>query len=147
MIASKESFEPHSSEQLPNSKRVYVRGALHKDMRVPMREIALSPTKSFNGKVEVNDPMRVYDTSGPWSDPDADVDVIHKLLEGRRRADGMLIWHGQPWGADMTALIALGITQANGSAGLITPSVIHSPAHACSAESIRLGCRRVGVWC
>ena len=47
MIATKESFEPHSSEQLPNSKRVYVAGKLHPDVRVPMREIALTPTKSF----------------------------------------------------------------------------------------------------
>ena len=37
---------------------------------------------------------------------EADVDVIKKLLEGPRRADGTLIWHGQPWGADMTALAA-----------------------------------------
>ena len=41
--------EPHSSEQLPNSTRVYVQGELFADVRVPMREIALSPTKSFNG--------------------------------------------------------------------------------------------------
>ncbi|HRJ10856.1 MAG TPA: phosphomethylpyrimidine synthase ThiC, partial [Prosthecobacter sp.] len=63
------SFEPHSSEQLPASTRVYVEGQIHKDVRVPMREIALSPTKSFNGRIEVNEPVRVYDTSGPWGDP------------------------------------------------------------------------------
>ena len=39
MIATKDSFEPHSSEQLPASKRVYVAGTLHPDVRVPMREI------------------------------------------------------------------------------------------------------------
>ena len=38
-------------------------------MRVPTREIALAPTKSFNGHVELNEPVRVYDTSGPWGDP------------------------------------------------------------------------------
>jgi phosphomethylpyrimidine synthase len=69
MIATKDSFEPHSSEQLPASTRVYVEGQIHKDVRVPMREIALSPTKSFNGRIEVNEPVRVYDTSGPWGDP------------------------------------------------------------------------------
>jgi len=63
------SFEPHSSEQLPASTRVYVEGQIHPDVRVPMREIALSPTKSFNGRIEVNEPVRVYDTSGPWGDP------------------------------------------------------------------------------
>ncbi len=70
MIASKDSFEAHSSEQLPASSRVYVEGQIHKDIRVPMREIKLSPTKSFNGKIEENAPVRVYDTSGPWGDPD-----------------------------------------------------------------------------
>ncbi len=63
------SFEPHSSEQLPNSRRIYVEGQLHADVRVPMREISLSPTKAFNGRVEENEPVRVYDTSGPWGDP------------------------------------------------------------------------------
>ena len=61
---------PHSSDQLPNSTRVYVPGALHEDIRVPMREIALSPTRSFNGQSEVNEPVRVYDCSGPWGDPE-----------------------------------------------------------------------------
>src|SRR5205809_3698417 len=91
MIATKDSFEParveqathlsgdaprvaasspHSSDQLPNSTRVYVPGALHEDIRVPMREIALSPTRSFNGQSEVNEPVRVYDCSGPWGDPE-----------------------------------------------------------------------------
>ncbi len=69
MIAKPDSFEPHSSEQLPNSRRVYVNGTLHSDVRVPMREIALAPTKSFQGRLEVNEPVRVYDTSGPWGDP------------------------------------------------------------------------------
>ena len=35
-----------------------------------MREIKLSPTKSFNGRIEENAPVRVYDCSGPWGDPD-----------------------------------------------------------------------------
>ena len=70
MIATKESFEPHSSEQLPNSKRVYVAGQLHPDVRVPMREIELAPTKSHTGAVEPNDPVRVYDCSGPWGNPE-----------------------------------------------------------------------------
>ena len=64
------SFEGHSSEQLPASSRVYVPGQLHPEIRVPMREIKLSPTKAFNGRIEVNEPVRVYDCSGPWGDPD-----------------------------------------------------------------------------
>ena len=65
MIATKESFEPHSGEQLPNSRRIYVPGKCHPDVRVPMREITLSPTKSFAGQIEVNEPVQVYDCSGP----------------------------------------------------------------------------------
>ena len=70
MIASKSSIEPQSGEPLPNSTRVYVPGKMHPDVRVPFREIGLSPTKSFNGQVEANAPVRVYDCSGPWGDPD-----------------------------------------------------------------------------
>jgi phosphomethylpyrimidine synthase len=69
MIATKESFEPHSSEQLPESKRVYIAGKIHADVRVPVREIELTPTKSYTGAEEQNEPVRVYDCSGPWGDP------------------------------------------------------------------------------
>ena len=70
MIADpKKSFEGHSSEQLPASTRIYVEGQIHKDVRVPMREITLSPTKAFNGRIEQNETVRVYDCSGPWGDP------------------------------------------------------------------------------
>src|ERR1017187_9432185 len=37
--------------------------------RVPMREIALPPTRPPNGAEVPNEPVRVYDTSGPWGDP------------------------------------------------------------------------------
>ena len=69
MIASTDSFEPSSQDQLPNSKRVYVNGTIHPDVRVAFREISQSPTKSLSGDVEDNAPVRVYDTSGPWGDP------------------------------------------------------------------------------
>src|SRR5512140_2783178 len=69
MIANKEAFEPHSSEQMPNSRRIYVPGEIHPEIRVPMREIDVSPTRSYTGAVEANAPVRVYDCSGPWGDP------------------------------------------------------------------------------
>jgi phosphomethylpyrimidine synthase len=69
MIATKDSFEPHSSEQLPASKKVFVAGKLHPEIRVPMREIEVSDTKSYTGAIEKNTPVRVYDCSGPWGDP------------------------------------------------------------------------------
>jgi phosphomethylpyrimidine synthase len=78
-----------SDGQLPNSKRVYVSGKIHPDIRVPFREISLAPTKSMNGAIEgsagaspvllPNEPVRVYDTSGPWGDPDFHGDVTQGL--------------------------------------------------------------------
>src|SRR4029453_9003738 len=59
----------------PNSKKIYLSGKLHCDIRVPFREISLAPTKIMSGEIEVNEPGRVYDTSGPGSDPDADLNV------------------------------------------------------------------------
>src|SRR4029450_3773389 len=65
----------HSVEKpLPNPKKPYVLGSLHKDILVPFREIALAPTKTMSGEDEVNEPVRVYDTSGPWGDPTVTVD-------------------------------------------------------------------------
>jgi phosphomethylpyrimidine synthase len=84
MIASHDSFEPHSSDHLPHSTRVYLEGVLHPGIRVPMREIKLAPTKAFNGRIEVNEPVRVYDTSGPWGDPEFRGDVRHGLPPLRR---------------------------------------------------------------
>jgi phosphomethylpyrimidine synthase len=62
-----------------NSKKIYVAGVLHKEVRVPFREIALAPTKTINGEIEINEPVRVYDTSGPWGDPDFQGDVTQGL--------------------------------------------------------------------
>jgi phosphomethylpyrimidine synthase len=84
MIAPKSAIEPDSSEPLPNSSRIYVEGEIYPDIRVPMREINLAPTKAFNGTVEVNEPVRVYDTSGPWADPAFNGDVERGLPALRR---------------------------------------------------------------
>ena len=73
-----------NDKAMPNSRRVYVAGVLHPDIRVPFREITLAPTKTMSGEVEVNEPVRVYDTSGPWTDPDVDLDVTRGLPPLRR---------------------------------------------------------------
>ena len=51
---------------------------------MPFREIALSPTRGLRGEAEMNPPLRVYDTSGPYTDPDADIDLDAGLPELRR---------------------------------------------------------------
>ena len=56
-----------------NASKVYVQGS-RSDILVPMREIRLSDTLTENGR-EPNAPVRVYDTSGPYSDPAARVDL------------------------------------------------------------------------
>ena len=63
---------------VPPSKRVYLPGS-RPDLRVPLREIPLSPTKRPDGSIEVNEPVRVYDTSGPWGDPAFHGDVERGL--------------------------------------------------------------------
>jgi phosphomethylpyrimidine synthase len=63
----------------PKSRKVYVSGEIHRGIRVPFREITLAPTKSVNGKIEINEPVRVYDTSGPWGDADFHGDVTEGL--------------------------------------------------------------------
>ncbi|SFW75871.1 phosphomethylpyrimidine synthase [Sinomicrobium oceani] len=61
---------------LPNSRKVYVQGAIYPDIKVPMREIALSDSKhALTGATETNPPVTVYDTSGPFTDPSVDINV------------------------------------------------------------------------
>jgi phosphomethylpyrimidine synthase len=73
MIAPKDPIEPQPSDApLPNSRKVYLPGQLHPD-------ISLAPTKTMSGEIEVNEPVRVYDTSGPWGDADQQVDVNQGL--------------------------------------------------------------------
>ena len=50
MIADRTAFEPQSAEPLPGSAKIYVPGKLHPDVRVPLREIQLSPTKAMSGR-------------------------------------------------------------------------------------------------
>ncbi|MEX3932561.1 phosphomethylpyrimidine synthase ThiC [Paraburkholderia phymatum] len=68
---------------LPNSRKVYVTGS-QPDIRVPMREITQSDTPTgFGG--EKNPPIYVYDTSGPYTDPDAKIDIRAGLPALRQR--------------------------------------------------------------
>src|SRR5438067_3699621 len=80
MIAPKDSIEPPASDApLPSSRKVFVPGQIHPDLHVPFREISLAPTKTMSGEIEINEPVRVYDTSAPWGDPDFHGDVERGL--------------------------------------------------------------------
>ena len=84
MIATKDSLEPQSGDRLPNSARIYVKGKIHPDICVPFREITVGDTKTFGGAIEVNEPVRLYDCSGPWGDQDQTCDVQQGLPVLRR---------------------------------------------------------------
>ncbi len=96
---------------LPNSRKVYIEGS-RPDIRVPMREISQSPTPdSFGG--EPNPPLYVYDTSGPYTDPAAAIDIRSGL--GSPRA---------PWIAGRGDTEQLdGPTSAYGQARLNDPAL------------------------
>ena len=79
-----ERRERQSAEvQLPNSRRIYAEGA-SEGVRVPFREVALSPTRGREGRLEENPPVRVYETSGPWGDPAVRCDEREGLPALRR---------------------------------------------------------------
>ena len=84
--------EEKTSDQvkLPASQKIYVEtngstvNQNKHNLRVPFREIALSPSKDFDGNLEANAPVRVYDTSGVWTDPATKCDVREGLPALRR---------------------------------------------------------------
>jgi len=78
-----------SRKPLPGSRKIYVKGKLH-PIHVAMREISLSDTRDTgNGIIEKNAAVTVYDTSGPFTDPDAKID----LYEGIERLREQWILH------------------------------------------------------
>ncbi len=70
----------------PNSKKIYVNGTIHPQIKVAMREIELSDTiDSMTKKKTSNESVTVYDTSGPYTDPNIKIDV-HSGIERIRES-------------------------------------------------------------
>ena len=65
----------------PGSKKVYIQGS-RADIQVPMREIKLSPTSGAYGDQD-NAPVRVYDTSGAYTDDEIQTDIRLGILPNR----------------------------------------------------------------
>ena len=63
--------------EMPASRKIYVKGAMHPDLRVPMREISVHPTAG-------EAPLAVYDSSGPYTDPKIQTDIQCGLAPLRR---------------------------------------------------------------
>ena len=82
-VAATAHVDEAAIRPLPKSRKVYVEGS-RSDLRVPMREITQSETSASFGS-EVNPSLVVYDTSGPYSDPDVTIDIRSGLAPLRAR--------------------------------------------------------------
>ena len=69
------------SKNFPNSEKVYIQGSSN-DIKVPTRKIRLTPTK-LNDTIQLNDPIYVYDTTGPYTDPEYTIDFSTGLKKTR----------------------------------------------------------------
>ena len=102
-------------QPLPNSRKIYVEGS-RPDLRVPMREIAQADTPAWDKSTEgaeVNPPLAVYDTSGPYTDPAAKIDIRSGLPALRAR-----------WIAERGDSVELdGLTSAYGRTRLADPEL------------------------
>ena len=80
-LSESAQVDQQSIQPFPRSQKVYVQGS-RPDIRVPMREISLDVTPTdFGG--EINAPVMVYDTSGPYTDPNVTIDVRQGLADVR----------------------------------------------------------------
>ena len=80
-IAANAHVDEAAVKSLPNSRKVYVQGS-RPDIQVPMREISQSDTSASFG-AEPNPPIYVYDCSGPYTDPEAKIDIRNGLASVR----------------------------------------------------------------
>ena len=111
--------------QYPGSKRVYVPGKIHPELRVAMREIELEDSLFPDGSSEKNAPVRVYDCSGPWGDPEVECHVKEGLPRMREewiaaRADVRQVEDGS-WEA--ISLQAPPTQRAYALRGIVTPEM------------------------
>ncbi|MCA3059506.1 MAG: phosphomethylpyrimidine synthase ThiC, partial [Rhodocyclaceae bacterium] len=86
-LESTASVDEAAIKPLPNSRKVYIGGS-RPDIRVPMREISQSDTPlqmSGTGKGEKNPAIFVYDTSGPYTDPNVKIDIRSGLAPLREK--------------------------------------------------------------
>ena len=141
---SPEPFDPPCAQvdqaaiaPLPNSRKVYIQGS-RPDLRVPMREISQSDSPSAFGG-EKNPPIFVYDCSGPYTDPDANIDLCRGLPALRKtwieeRGDTEIIEHAAPLPSALTfpglarkprrARAGMNVTQMHyARQGIITPEM------------------------
>ncbi|WP_010324502.1 phosphomethylpyrimidine synthase ThiC [Marinobacterium stanieri] len=108
-LSNTAQVDKDSVQPFPKSRKVYVEGS-RPDIRVPMREITLDDTPTDMGG-EKNDPLYVYDTSGPYTDPTVEIDVRKGLAPLREnwilerddteQLDGLTSEYGRTRAADL----------------------------------------------
>ncbi|ETF01000.1 phosphomethylpyrimidine synthase ThiC [Advenella kashmirensis W13003] len=81
-LAATAQVDSAAIQALPQSRKIYEQGS-RPDIRVPFREISQDDTPTLFGG-ETNPPLTVYDTSGPYSDPEVSIDIRKGLPEVRR---------------------------------------------------------------
>ena len=125
----------------PNSKRIYITGT-HPGVRVPMREIQLSPTLIGGSKeqpqYEENEAIPVYDTSGPYGDPQIAINVQQGLAKLR-----------QPWidargDTEELTVRSSDYTKARQSRTPCHPTALRPPGHHHAGNGIHRHPREYG---
>ncbi len=137
MMATNDSAAANNGGALPGCRKVYVPGKLHPELRVPFREIALSPTQSPSGRVEANEPARLYDTSGPWGDAGYRGRIDQGLPPLRRdwilrrgdvaETDGRFVQSGN---GDRPTALRQGTANGNGPSDRLPPAFHRRPLRA-----------------
>ena len=125
LLRQTEQLSESVTRPIPGSRKIFVQGS-RPDLQVAMREISLSQTPTLFGGEE-NAPVAVYDPSGPYTDPDARIDLsapqwrrcadeLRAALAGSRRGGGELVlrWLSSfvstPCEGESAASIAAGAT-------------------------------------
>ena len=76
-------MKKHFNITYPDSKKIYLGGNIYNDLKVGMRQVQMTPTVTKNADGTTthisNEPVNIYDTSGPYSDPSKKTDITQGI--------------------------------------------------------------------
>jgi len=76
--STRETVLESCRKPFPASEKIYVSGS-QAGVKVPFRRVSLQPTRQPDGFLQANPPVTLYDTSGPYTDPNAEIDLAKGL--------------------------------------------------------------------
>ncbi len=76
--STRETVLESCRKPFPASEKIYVSGS-QAGVKVPFRRVSLQPTRQPDGSLQANPPVTLYDTSGPYTDPNAEIDLAKGL--------------------------------------------------------------------